>query len=136
MLCKVESLCTDMQNAIRFEKIPLHRIVTRLWGSGCEFIDCCALHINDGDDFHTAWTYAAKTSPDLRLLGKEEQEALCLFGQSLGKSDVAGELGLIEGFRAKIIKLREESGRELATKGRMFQSCGFLGGAFFAILFI
>lgn len=132
----LEDLCAQMSAMIRYERLPLDRIILRLCEHSAEFTGLCALRINDGDHFHEAWGYAVAHSDDCALLKPAEREELLRFGGSLGRSDISGELDLIEGFRERTVLLREESAAELRTKGKMYQSCSILTGIFFAILFI
>ena len=136
LLCEIDMLCDRMIALMRFERLPLDRIIHRMKGKSAGFIRMCADKIESGSDFHAAWEYSTNHSPDLRCLKPEEREDLRGLGQSLGRSDLEGEISLIEGYRSRLAPLREAAAEEIKTKGRALQSCCLLAGIFLAIVMI
>lgn len=136
LMRELEELCGGIGDIIRFERLPLDRIMRKLSGGSCELADCCALYICDGEDFHSAWKRAVVTSADMRYLSAEERRLVAQMGAQLGYGDWESELKMLSGWRERFSEMRESAAAELAGKGKMYSSCSVLGSAFIAILFL
>lgn len=139
LICSIDNFCCRMVSMVRFEKLPLDRIISRIIHGASdktEFIKTCAGRIEAGDHFHSAWDYTVSNSRDLKVLKPDEREDLRRLGRSLGRSDIDGEISLIEGYRNRINPLREAAMEEFKNKGRAVQNCCLLAGIFLAIVIL
>ena len=87
------------------------------------------------EDFHTAWEQACGSLTQ-NGFGEEEAELLRELGKSLGTSDAAGQLKLLELNEERIAALYSSAEADYAAKGKLFRSVGMLCGIGAAILII
>ena len=112
-------------NGIRITLAPLDRII----GSSAaeekspEFLRVCAARLGEGYGFPEAWRAAMRDSPDIGLLRDGELTELGRLGETLGRSDVRGELALLGQSLEYFSACREVARTELREKSKMYMTC-------------
>ncbi len=82
-------------------------------------------------DIRSAWEAACAELPKSR-----ERELLCELGRSLGTTDKAGQLRLMELYCAEIAQIKCEAEEGYRKKGEAFSRVGLLCGAAAAVLIL
>lgn len=136
IISEYRSNCTKLMNMIRFERLPLDRLFLKLNNTDSDIFSLCALYINEGMDFHSAWDSAIKGSDELRYLKENECDAIIGLGSQLGRSDAQGELSILQGIDEKLREAYEDASCDLRSKGRVYSVCGLLGGLMCALIMI
>lgn len=86
-----------------------------------------------GTDFHELWRSAIEKDSSL---GSDEKKLLFSFGESLGTSDIAGQLMTIEEALETLHDIEDKRFAEYNRKGRLYRSLGTLAGVMVGILLI
>ena len=86
------------------------------------------------EDIRTAWECACTELSALPCCRSEDAELLSELGASLGKSDAAGQLELIELYRERLSLSEKSAAEELKQKGKLFRSLGMLCGIGAAVI--
>ena len=134
-------LCGFLNRAacgIRLSLEPLDRIVALSAApeDSPALLKVCARRISEGSGFHEAWNRALNESPDTRLLREGELRELARLGDSLGYSDVKGELSLLGQALEYFCACREVARTELREKSRMYMTCSLLTGLTIVLLLL
>lgn len=82
-------------------------------------------------DIKSAWEAACRELPKNR-----ERELLTAFGQSLGTTDKAGQLRLLELYGTELSALKADAESSYLKKGEAFSRVGMLCGAAAAVLIL
>lgn len=136
IISEYRSNCSKLMNMIRFERLPLDRLFLKLNNTDSDIFSLCALYINEGMDFHSAWESAIKGSDEIRYLKESERDAIVDLGAQLGRSDAQGELSIISRIDEKLQEAYEDAVCDLRSKGRVYSVCGLLGGMMCALIMI
>lgn len=123
---------------IRVRLTPLDQIIENISDSESTpvFLQVCAQRLRDGDDFHEAWLYSVRESPDIPLLGTNEQTELEKLGENLGYYDVQGELTVLSQAMEFFSEVRESCARELKLKSKMYMTCSMLTGLVIVLILL
>lgn len=87
----------------------------------------------NGEIFRNAWDKAVNN--DISL-GEEEKSILFSVGASIGKSNTAGQLSMLEINRQNIENIYENISRENLNKGKLYRSLGVLTGIFISVMLV
>lgn len=125
---------------IRYAATPLGRIVQRLQEAGeyreLRMFGPCAILFGETDDFPGAWRAAADEVKSGLALTQRDWEPVLALGNTLGTTDVAGQVADCERC-IRLLDARLEAAREdCGKRGRMYASLGVLTGVFFFILLL
>ena len=101
-----------------------------------EFADMVRKKRETAADIRSAWESACLELAALPCCKNEEAELMKELGLSLGKSDAAGQLALIELYRERLSCFEKSAAEELSQKGKLFRSLGVLCGIGVAIVII
>ena len=85
-----------------------------------------------GTDFHYCWQKAVGSYN----YGSEEKRVLLTLGNELGRSDIPGQLSVIEALQEDIAATERHRTDELHKKARLYRSVGTLFGVMAGILVI
>lgn len=96
-----------------------------------KFLSCVLDNMSSGMTFPYAWKNALS---DDTLLSPELTELLLKFGESLGTSDIEGQLMSIERSEEELSGIYENALSIYRRKGRLYRSIGLLGGITAALL--
>jgi len=89
------------------------------------------VRVSDNGDFRESWAAAADS---LYELDKTDREIIKSVGLSLGNSDIRGQLSMLEANSALLCRNADEAREQYIKKGKLYRSCGVLGGLFAAIM--
>ena len=95
-----------------------------------EFLQYAA---QNAERFPECWTEALKTD---NALSDNVRSILQTVGNTLGSTTLEGQLSALELCAEQIEKLQETHEEQVKQRGKLYQSCGILGGIFLVILFI
>ena len=84
--------------------------------------------------FYTAWDKSVSNMQS--ELTPYDKKLLKSFGNSLGTSDISGQLSSIEVFKSDFSKLEKEAAALYEKKSKLYRSLGLLGGMFVSIMLI
>ncbi len=134
--CLIEELCGLLNGfaiEIRCCAPTLDELCEKAEGTFADILKGCRA---DAPDIITAWESACEKLAALPCCKKDEAELMRALGRSLGRSDAAGELSLLEMYREKLETLSKAAQEDFAGKGKLFRSVGTLCGIGAAILII
>ena len=121
---------------IRFSAAPTQEWLRALSQSGefrrLTFLQAAA--ICPPSDFHAVWRRETARLP--AELTERDAELIRRFGESLGTSDIAGQLTLCEEYGARLEEQRDEARTQQREKSRLYGTLGLLGGLGAALLVI
>ena len=124
-----------MSAQIRYRALPLGDLFTELdsAGGGGKFISKVAEYANNGVNRRGAWNEAVC---DFGELDPGDREILLSVGNSLGGSDIAGQLSMLE-LSGELLAVRQREAAETSSrKGAVYRSVGLLAGLGLAIIVI
>ena len=123
------SLLREMALLIRHRALPVRDLFAEL--SRYEFIRI--VDKSGCKDFRNDWGAAANSLTELE---EPERSILKSIGQSLGASDIDGQLVMLEVSIQQLEKYANEAHEQLMKKGKLYRTMGVLAGLFVAILII
>lgn len=95
------------------------------------FLVCVTENMSDGMSFPCAWQKALSED---KILSCELMDLLISFGESLGTSDINGQLMCIERAEEELSVIYENALSQCRRKGKLYRSMGLLGGMTAALL--
>jgi len=132
LLLEITQLLESMAVQIRYRALPLAELFGALNGS--EFLETvgAGFHARPNINYRDAWNNAVDSFSELA----EEREILLSIGNSLGGSDVSGQIAMLE-LNKELLQKRLGAASETAQKkGAMYRSVGLLTGLGLAIMVI
>jgi len=118
-----------MSLLIRHRALPVNELFTEM--SRYEFIS--RADNQENGDFRKSWAFAAD---ELTELDNTQRDIIKAVGFSLGSSDVAGQLSMLE-VNAQLLDKHSDEAHELyLKKGKLYRTVGLLAGLFIAILLV
>lgn len=99
--------------------------------SGLYFLRCAAEQVTAGVPFPAAWRTGVQAD---KRLDSAVQELLLALGETLGTSDLAGQLVTLEQYQEQMTPYCTEAAKRYQQLGRVYRSVGILGGAAVALL--
>jgi len=130
LLLEITQLLESMAVQIRYRALPLAELFGAL--NGGEFLEHvgAGFHARPDINYREAWNEAVNFFPEL----SEEREILLSVGNSLGGSDTAGQIAMLE-LNKNLLQTRLGAASETAQKkGAMYRSVGLLTGLGLAIM--
>ncbi len=134
--CLIEDLCGLLNGfaiEIRCCAPTLDELCEKAQGTFADMLKDCRA---DAPDIITAWDNACERLAALPCCKKDEAELMRTLGRSLGRSDAAGELSLLDMYKEKLETLGKAAREDAEGKGKLFRSVGTLCGIGAAILII
>ena len=122
---------------IRYRGVDVYRLASEL--KNCQsfkhltFINELPEKYEYGEDFHLCWERAVMSQSDLP---HEERQMLCSFGNTLGTSDIEGQLVSISALEEELETLENRREETFRSKGKLYRSVGMLFGVMAGILVI
>lgn len=134
LLAELLRLLEKMSAQIRYRALPLGDLFTELDSAGGgKFINKVAEYANNGVNRRGAWNEAVC---DFGELDPGDREILLSVGNSLGGSDIAGQLSMLE-LSGELLAVRQREAAETSSrKGAVYRSVGLLAGLGLAIIVI
>jgi stage III sporulation protein AB len=130
LLAEIIQLLENMAVQIRYRALPLGELFSELKGG--EFLKAVGANIIHPLNHREAWNAAVAEFPEL----VEERDILISIGNSLGSSDTAGQVAMLE-LNKELLRARLAEASEAATKkGAMYRSVGVLSGLGLAIIVV
>jgi len=128
LLLEITGLLENMAVQIKYRALPLGDLFETLKGG--EFINKVLEDKNPNR--REAWNNAINEFSELT----DEREILLMVGNSLGKSDIEGQISMLE-LNKKLLRARHKEASETSLKkGAMYRSVGLLMGLGLAIIVI
>lgn len=123
--------CEDVSIEIRYAAKALDDILEKAKNS---YVDCDFLQkLAHGSRFHESWRQAVSTE---KSLTPADKEILQNFGSELGRSDIEGQVAVINLTSELLKRQLAEAEEQSAKKATMYRSVGFLCGLATAIILI
>jgi stage III sporulation protein AB len=128
LLAEIIQLLENMAVQIRYRAVPLGELFESL--NGGEFLARVGENCVGTLNYREAWNTAVSEFPELEA----ERDILLSVGNSLGSSDTAGQVAMLE-LNKELLTVRLAEAAETASrKGAMYRSVGFLSGLGAAII--
>ncbi len=124
------SLTNDFENMIRYRALTIKEMIEET-SKSYEILSFIKNIETDGN-IHNSWKNAVLGS----VMGNEEKEIMILFGNSLGTTDINGQISTIKVYRKRLENLYKKISEEYSSKGRMYRSAGVLIGIMAGIMLI
>lgn len=133
-LYQLERLCSEIATELRFLLPPIQQLI-RTIAMRKEFEDMRFLQsaAAETDAFPVSWQSAVRQD---RQCTPEEREMLYLLGNSLGTTDLEGQLAVLGQCATRFAILRQDAERNLASHTRLARSLGLFGGLFLVVMLI
>ncbi len=122
----------DCDIYIRYQNLPLPELFAQLAEHYPEFDFWEKLTFNFDNLPEQIWENALTESN----LPKEACNILIHLGNELGKTDISGQIAILDLYQRQMQNVLENYQTECGKKSRLFRSLGWLGGAMLIILFI
>jgi stage III sporulation protein AB len=129
LLAEIIQLLENMAVQIRYRALPLSELFNELQGS--EFLERVGANCVR-PKWREAWNAAAADFPELI----EERDILVSIGNSLGSSDTAGQVAMLELNKELLTSRLAEASDTATKKGAMYRSVGVLAGLGLAIIIV
>lgn len=129
----LEELCRMVKSfsvEIRYTAPTLDELCGKSEGVFAEILNEC----RKDSDIHAAWDSACAILSKKPYCSREEAELLRNLGSSLGASDIAGQLSILEMYSEKLSDISRTASEEAAGKGKLFRSVGMLCGIGAAVI--
>lgn len=132
------ALIEKMETHIRFYQTPtgqmLDQIASNEQFDDLPFLALCAEKIKVTNDFPIAWRSSVRQAADRMHLVKGDIELINTLADTLGSSDVEGQLGSLELLRQLIQQNHEQAFTKQKSHSRMYRSLGVLAGLAFVVM--
>jgi len=130
---RLTAFLKDCSVYIQYQNLPLQELFQILAGNpdyaGLQFLQ----NIREfRQDFETVWSCAVQSG----TLPEDAERILLNLGHELGKTDVSGQIALLELYQNQMTRAYEDARTACFRKTKLYQSLGCLGGAMLAILFL
>ena len=125
-----------MSAQISYALVPPDRIVREHDDGAGGFFRGCIEEMDKGSTLDRAWTQAAESCCDVRLLNRDERSRLCELGTQLGVYDAGLQLSALERFAEEFDGFRQTASDEYKEKSRLYTTCSLLAGTLLSILII
>lgn len=135
----VEYMLEEMELLIRFRSADVYEIMDSLQKSpqleNLAFIKYAAEHSSENMPFDRLWEKSIAEYNE-SFLKKEDTALIESIGKDIGKSDLEGQISIIELKKNELSALIRSSEEEYTGKAGMYRSIGILGGALVSILLV
>lgn len=135
----MEYMLEEIELLIRFRSADVYEIIDSLQRSpqlkNLKFIKYAVEHLGDNVPFDCLWEKAIDEYNE-NFLKAEDIELLKSIGKEIGKSDLEGQISIIELKKNELSALIRRSEEEYTGKAGMYRSIGILGGALVSILLV
>ena len=132
----INYMLEEISVLIRYKALPVYEIIKALkenqMYNSLNFINL--INCNMQIPFNKAWEESIDNSKS--ELSSNDKKLLKSFGNSLGTSDISGQLASIEVFKVDFKKLEKEATNEYEKKSKLYRSLGILCGMFVSIMLI
>lgn len=130
----INYMLDEISVLIRYKAMTVYEIINALKQNKMyeklSFIN--NLECNISTPFNSAWD---KSIDNMQSeLETADKKLLKSFGNSLGTTDILGQLSSIEVFKADFKRLEKEASESYGKKSRLYRSLGLLGGIFISIM--
>ncbi|BFK84368.1 stage III sporulation protein AB [Anaeromassilibacillus sp. Marseille-P3371] len=115
------------QTEIRYSAASVAEIVQR-HGRSLAFLQECAAHCEEGEDFHTAWKKGVQAGSKGTGLTEADRLLLSDFGDGFGASDVEGQLSHCRLYTELFSDRLENARSEKTRKGKLYLMLGSFSG--------
>lgn len=133
-LRKLELFCDAAASELKFLLPTVGELLTHL-AARAEYAELGFLQAMAGMEtgFPECWAAAVTTD---KTLSAEEREILRTIGETLGSTELAGQLSALALCRERFASCRESAEADLLRRGRLCRSMGLLTGIFLVILLL
>lgn len=100
------------------------------------FLQEAASHLEEDGEFHTAWRHGISRQGKATGLAPADMELLQHFGDSLGRTDVEGQLENCRIYAEQLAQRLEQARMEASSKNRLYTTLGVTGGLALALLLL
>lgn len=139
-LADLRDTCRILKTEISYMKDPLPVIFERLGNSrdsfACGILRSCSELMKERHDMQESWCCGVDMAVRNSALTKEDKAVIYDLGNQLGKSNVRGQIDLLDMTNEKLAVQIKEAENLKKTKGKMYAGLGFSIGTVIAILLI
>lgn len=129
-----------IKTQLRYAKLPLQPMMLFLEKNenihSLGFVSECIKRIESGESFRLSWKESIKSEKELCRLIPDSLPYLIQFGESLGTTDLEGQLSSCEYYERIFLKLLEEKEEQSKKYAKLFPTLGIMLGVSAAILII
>ncbi len=86
-----------------------------------------------GSSFYQSWNQAVLSDD---TCGEEEKQQLITLGNSLGTSNIKGQLSMLKIYRQNMENIFNTFSQESMNKGKLYRSLGILAGVFISVMLV
>lgn len=98
-----------------------------------EFLKTADEYYNKGYSFYESWNQAVMSD---EKAGDEEKQQLITLGNSLGTSNIKGQLSMLKIYRQNMENIFNTFSQESMNKGKLYRSLGILAGVFISVMLV
>lgn len=136
LILMLEHIKTDIRCNAPLLSHLIEKLCQREEFSCLDFLNSCKAMLEQEHDFPHAWKTCVLSAWKQKNISMQEKDILLSFGQSLGISDIEGQISNcdthIDLLNCALVKARDEK----ENKGKLCTTLGLLSGLGAAILFI
>ena len=129
-----------VRSRLEFICMPVYDLLDALCADGrlktLGFIEECRKKCSGGEPFPAAWSCAVEGAAKQCRLTAADTARLCEFGQSIGTTDLSGQLAVCELYSGFFTERLGECRAAKAKYAGMLPPLGFLGGLAVSVLLI
>ncbi len=133
-------MLSAIRSRLEFICIPVYDLLDALSDDrrlkNLEFIKICRSKCKEGEPFPSAWAVAVESSAARCHLSGPDIAMLCEFGQSIGTTDLNGQLAVCELYTGLFNERLEGYRTTKAKYTGVLPPLGFLGGLAVSVLLI
>ncbi len=122
---------------IRYKKMDMYEIVREIKSDmsfkNIDFISRLPDYYEPGTDFYNLWEDSLQHDSNI---ASDERNCLISFGRALGKTDIEGQLSMIESACEMIKDIQKCRNDEYLQKSKLYKSVGILLGTMTGIIII
>lgn len=139
-LQQIKDMIQLLKTEIHYRQDPLPVIFQRLSGSrnslDAQILELCKQSLEQKNDFKTSWETAINLASQNSCITASDKEILYDLGLQLGKSNVQGQLDLLNAAEQKLNLQLKDAEKQKLSKGKMYSGLGFSMGIIAAVLLI
>ncbi len=129
-----------IKTQLRYVHLPLQSLMRLLEENetlkSLGFVSGCVKNIENGKPFRLSWKESIRNEKELCSLIPESLPYLIQFGESLGTTDLEGQLSCCEYYEHIFSKLLEEKKEQSRKYTKLFPTLGIMLGVSAAILIV
>ena len=140
LLNEMVMMLGTVKTQLRYTHLPVSSILISLREnkniSGLGFVSSCSEKIRCGEPFPDLWRKSIENEKELCRLVPEAAEHLIRFGETLGTTDLEGQLSCCEYYESIFLKELNEKEEQSKKYEKLFPAIGIMLGISAAIMIV